>query len=208
MSRSSEIITKMLENLALYMVYDVTDSNGMAQGITLDNAPSFRQQEFMVADADYANFFNSYSTGQLHSVDMSEPKNWNILFERYALPFVELEDRPDIRFARIAMYEDTESTTERVNDGRAHFSEQTYGIDISVIRAYSKDNETRGEIPLLGLRDKIVDWAGIINTQAVTENYLYTFTYIGASPLVRDDKFVSRTLTFTAIRDLHKPQKQ
>jgi len=206
MSRSSEIITKMLENLATYMVYNITDASDIESADGFDTL-SFRENEFLLAEASLLNFANAGGSGVLYNVDMSEPKKWNILFERYALPFVEMEDRKDIRFARIALYEDAESTTERVNDGRAHFSEQTYGLDISVIRAYSKDNETRGEIPLLGLRDKIVDWARTVNPQVITENYLYTFTYIGSSPLIRDDKFVSRTLTFTAVRDLYKPQK-
>jgi hypothetical protein len=206
MSQSTNIVTAIIENLALYMVYGVTDPTGLVEYVKVDDLPGFRENEQVVTNAEVATFFNMVGPNRIYTLDLSGPQYWNILFERYAQPFVEIEERPDIRFARIALYEDAETTTETVNDARAHFSEQLYGLDISVIRAYSKDNETRGELPLLALRDKIVDWAQRVNVQVLTNNYLYTFTYSGASPIVRDDKFVSRTLTFTARRDLYKPQ--
>lgn len=207
MSQSVNIITSIIENLVLYMIYTEVDPNDIIEYESPDDIPAFRQDEQLFTDVNVMALGSAVGTGKIYTLDLSGPQYWNILFERYAQPFNEIEERQDIRFARIALYEDAETTVETVNDARAHFSEQVYGLDISVIRAYTKDNETRGELPLLALRDKIVDWARVFNVQVLTNNYLYTFTYSGASPIIRDDKFVSRTLTFTARRDLYKPQK-
>jgi hypothetical protein len=204
MSQSAEITKLLMESIALYMRYGHVDPNNISEAINYADLPGFRGTDTMILNAS-VNFFTGSGTGVIYSPDTSM-ESWNILFERYAVPFTELEDRKDIRFARIAFYEDAETTTETVNDKRAHLSSQIYGLDISVIRAYMKDNATRGEIPLMNIRDKIVDWARTINVQFVSGNYLYTLTYTGASPIFRNDKFVSRTLTFTAIRDLYKEQ--
>jgi hypothetical protein len=203
MSQSTEIITKMLENLALYILHGTTDATLYD---SVDNIPSFRENETELTTGSGVVFFNVSAPGAIFGLDISGPQVWNILFERYAQPFVEVEERQDIRFARISLYEDAENTNETVNDGRAHFSEQTYGLDISVVRAYSKDNETRGECPYLPCAIRLLIGLKIVNTQVLTNSYIYTFTYTGASPIVRDDRYVSRTLTFTARRDLYKPQ--
>lgn len=180
MSASIDIITKTLESIAKYFVGSSA-------------TPLFTSTDSLTIIAP---------------IDLPRigVKNVPIIFERYEMPFVDVEERQDIKFARISMYEDAETTTELVNDSRAHFSEQTYGLDINVVRAYAKTNAIKAELPVYVLRDMIVDWARNVNIQLVTSDYIYTITYIGASPITRDDRYASRTLTFTARRDLHKPQ--
>lgn len=129
-----------------------------------------------------------------------------ILFERYNIPFEELEDRKDIRFARIALYEMTDDVTDQINDHRANMSLVQFGIDISVIRAYRHDNDTRGEEPLLNIRDNIVEWSKAVVAPTLTSNYILALGYSNSANIIRNDKFVSRTMTFQGVKDLHLNQ--
>lgn len=129
-----------------------------------------------------------------------------ILFERYNIPFEELEDRKDIRFARIALYEMTDDVTDQINDHRANMSLVQFGIDISVIRAYRHDNDTRGEEPLLNIRDNIVEWSKGVVAPTLTSNYILALGYSNSANIIRNDKFVSRTMTFQGVKDLHLNQ--
>jgi len=129
-----------------------------------------------------------------------------ITYERYNVPYEEIETRKDIRFARIALYEQTDSVTDQVNDYRANLSLVSFAIDVSVIRAYRGDNDTRGEEPLLNLRDIIVEWSKQVDVPTLTNEYILAFGYNTSANIIRNDKFVSRTITFDAVKDLHKPQ--
>ena len=130
-----------------------------------------------------------------------------VLFERYHVPFEELETRKDIRFARIAMYEMTDDVTDQINDHRANMSLVRFGFDISVVRAYRKDNDTRGEEPLLNLRDWIVQWSKQVDAPTLTSNFILALGYQNSANIIRNDKYVSRTLTFDAVKDLQKDQR-
>jgi hypothetical protein len=134
------------------------------------------------------------------------PARETILFEQYHVPFAELEPRTDIRFARIAVYEQNEQVTDQINDWRADMSIVNIGIDISVIRAYSKDNHTRGETPLLNLKDEMIEWAKTVQVAGITDAYLLALGFGSGADAIRNDKFVSRTFTFQAKRDLHRRQ--
>lgn len=129
-----------------------------------------------------------------------------IKIEFFSVPFTELEIRGDIRYARIAIYEQPETTTSSVDADVAVNSNQRYGMDISVVRAYKQNDSSRGEFPLGDVRDRIIDWARTFDAALATDAYIYTFGYKGNTALVRESKYVSRTLNFSAIRDLHKPQ--
>lgn len=129
-----------------------------------------------------------------------------ILFERYHVPFEELETRKDIRFARIALYEMTDDVTDQINDHRANMSLVQFGIDISVVRAYRHDNDTRGEEPLLNIRDNIVEWSKQVDAPTLTDLFILAFGYSNSANIIRNDKFVSRTMTFEAVKDLHLDQ--
>lgn len=130
-----------------------------------------------------------------------------VLFELYQQPYEEIEVRKDIRKARIAIYELPETTDIFVDAGRANLSTQQYGIDINVIRAYAKDNSSRGELLLYDYRDKILDWArDTLNVSSITNAYLYTFRYTSSGAIIRNNRFVSRTLFFDAQRDIYKQQ--
>jgi hypothetical protein len=129
-----------------------------------------------------------------------------VSYERYHVPFEELEDRKDIRFARISLYEQNDSVTDQINDYRANLSVVNFAFDISVIRAYRKDNDTRGEEPLMDLRDLIIDWSKVVNAPALTNNYILAIGYQASANIIRNNKFVNKTLIFDAIRDLHLPQ--
>jgi hypothetical protein len=126
-----------------------------------------------------------------------------ILYELYRTPPVNLESRNDIPRARIALYEIAEQVSVRVDASRANLSQQRYGIDISVLRAYKMDKASKGELPLLDLRDSIVTWASTVDAGAISENSIYTFGYDGNSGIIRNDRYVSMTMVFTSLRNLH-----
>ena len=130
-----------------------------------------------------------------------------VLCEPYRANTSDLEaGRQDIRRARIGLYEQTETVTDRVDPRYANLSTVSYGIDISVRRAYINDDASRGELPLLDLKDKIIDWAGQVDAGLVTDTRIYTFGYDGSGTIVRNDIFVNMTLNFTAIKDLSTTQ--
>lgn len=132
--------------------------------------------------------------------------NGLITYERYHVPFEELESRKDIRFARIALYEMTDDVTDQINDHRANMSLVRFGLDISVVRAYRKDNDTRGEEPLLNLRDWVVQWSKSVDAPTLTDYFILAFGYQNSANIIRNDKYVSRTLAFEAVKDLQKNQ--
>lgn len=126
-----------------------------------------------------------------------------IMFERYRVNPIELEPRTDIKRARVALYESSETVTVQTGPQYANLSLQRYGMDISVVRGYMRDDASRGELPLLDIRDSIVDWANAIEAGALTSNKIYTFAYNGNSGITRNDKYVTMTLNFSAIRDVY-----
>ena len=129
-----------------------------------------------------------------------------ILFERYHVPFQELETRKDIRFARVALYEMTEDVTTQVDDKRANMSLVQFGLDISVVRAYRKDNDSRGEEPLLNIRDNVIEWSKQVSVPELSDNILLAMGYSLSTNIIRNDKFVNRSILFEAIKDVQKRQ--
>jgi hypothetical protein len=130
-----------------------------------------------------------------------------VLIEAYRANLNDLEiARADIRRARVGFYEQTEDVTDAVDANYANLSTMTYGLDISVRRAYINDDASRGELPLLDLKDKIIDWASRLDAGAITDNRVFTFAYIGSNSIIRNDVFVTMTLNFTAIKDLSTTQ--
>jgi hypothetical protein len=130
-----------------------------------------------------------------------------ILFEPYRANPGDLEaGRQDIRRARVGLYEQTESVTDRVDPRYANLSSVSYGIDISLRRAYINDDASRGELPLLDIKDMIIDWAGQVDAGLETDTRIYTFGYDGSGTISRNDIFVTITLNFTAIKDLTNTQ--
>lgn len=129
-----------------------------------------------------------------------------ILFERYRVPANELEVRQDIKRARVAMYEVNETVTTRTDAYHANLSNQRYGMDITVPRGYAKNDASRGELPLLDIRDKIVDWAGQVDAGSVTNSGIFTYGYESSGGITRLPKNVTMTLNFISIRDLQPSQ--
>ena len=72
----------------------------------------------------------------------------SIVYERYRVPPINLESRNDIPRARIALYEISEQVTTRTGPSYANLSNQRYGMDVSIVRAYAKDDASRGNCPL------------------------------------------------------------
>jgi len=128
------------------------------------------------------------------------------LYERYRIPPSEIEGRQDVKKGRIAMYELDERVNTRVDASRANLSDQRYGIDISVPRGYAKSDASRGELPLLDIRDKILDWAAQVDAGGVTNNGIFTFGYESSGGITRETKYVTTTLVFSALRDLQPSQ--
>jgi hypothetical protein len=130
-----------------------------------------------------------------------------VLLEPYRANLSDLETkRKDITRARVGFYEQSESVTDAVDAFYANLSTMTYGLDISVRRAYVNDDASRGELPLLDLKDKIIDWANGLDVGGITANRAYTFAYIGSNAIIRNDIFVTMTLNFSAIKDLSTTQ--
>jgi len=139
--------------------------------------------------------------------DLSVYLNDNtIIYERYRQNPNELETRQDIPRARIALYEQSEQTTVKVDDEKANLSRQRYGVDISVVRAYNRDDASVGELPLADLRDAVVDWARQMLPATVCKSYIYSFGYDGSTAISRGSKYVTMTLNFSSIRDLQITQ--
>ena len=133
------------------------------------------------------------------SLDLNDP---SITYERYRVPPINLESRNDIKRARIALYEISEQVTVKTGPDYANLSTQRYGLDISIVRAYAMDDASRGELPLMDLRDAIVSWAGGVDAGQLTSSQIYTFGYDGNSGITRNDRFVTMTMLFTSLRDL------
>lgn len=129
-----------------------------------------------------------------------------IVYENYQQDLNELDTRKDFKFARIALYEVSEEVTNIVDDDRMNLSTQTYAMDISVVRGYIRDDMTRGEFPANALKDRIMQWAKSVNASLLTNSYIYTFGYRSASQYIRNRHTVTRTITFSAVRDLSKNQ--
>lgn len=129
-----------------------------------------------------------------------------VTFERYRQNLQDIEQRGDIRDARIALYEVTEQPLSRTDVYRNDLMQTTYGIDISVVKAYMNDNAQDAELRLLDLKDMIVDWVNQVNIAELTNSYLYYFAYNTQNGITRNTKFVTCSLSFLAQRDYHKKQ--
>lgn len=154
---------------------------------------------------------NSQSNNILTSITASLGAYLNIptiLYENYRQDVNDLDSRKDIVFARVSVYELPENVTEVIDQGIAATSEQSYGIDITVVRGYIRDDSSRGEFPVNAIKDKIVEWSKQVDASAVTNGYIYTFGFRSTSEYIRDNRTVTRTLTFSAIRDLLKNQTE
>jgi len=129
-----------------------------------------------------------------------------LLFERYRQAPNEIEARQDIKKGRIALYELDERVTTQTDAYRPNLSNQRYAIDINVPRGYAKSDASRGELPLLDIRDKVLDWSKQVDAGAVTSEGIFTFGYESSGGITRGTKYVSMTLIFQTIRDLAPSQ--
>lgn len=137
---------------------------------------------------------------------LKEKKTPPVLIEYYEQPLIDIESRKDISYARVSFSENTEDVTDYISSQIANMSIQLYTVQVSVVRAYSKDNHARGEFQVNNIRDILIDWAKQTNYSNITNAYIYTFGYAGSSAYNRNERFVTRTFTFSSMRDLHKPQ--
>lgn len=129
-----------------------------------------------------------------------------VTYEVYRQNVQDIESRADIRDARIAIYEITESPQTRVDQYRNDLMQAGYGIDISVIKAYMNNNAQDAELRLLDLKDKIIDWINQLNIATLTNSYIYYFSYNAQTGITRNTKFVTMTLSIIAQRDYSKIQ--
>ena len=129
-----------------------------------------------------------------------------IVYERYRQNPVEIESRNDIPRARISIYEQSEVVTTKVDAEYANLARTRYGIDISVLRAYNRDDASKGELPLADLKDSIVEWSKTFDASIATTAYIYTFGYEGSSSITRNPRYVTQTLNFSSVRDLFSNQ--
>jgi hypothetical protein len=129
-----------------------------------------------------------------------------VIYENYRVEPSELEERTDIPMARIALYEDAEETLERNNVVKPSMTFQTYLIDVSVVRAYRGDKANRGEFVILDLCDKIKEWVKQVDIAMLTSSTVYSINYNSASRNLRNNKYVTKTITLIGKRDLYVDQ--
>lgn len=131
-----------------------------------------------------------------------------VVHDIFAVPFFELDEaRQDITFARVAIFEQLENSSDFVGAAKPTRSTQLYGVDLSVVRAYSRDNSAdNAEVVLMQLRDIVVEWAKNVDVAELTNGYIYSISYLSSQPKERNDRFTNRTLVLGADRDLQKSQ--
>lgn len=134
---------------------------------------------------------------------INDPK---VIFEKFRVEPIEIETRQDIPLARVALYEDTESAISPVSAYKPNMGEQTYLVDVSVVRAYQGDKANRGELIALDICDMIKEWVKATDISNTTGEYVYGLEYTSSSRFTRNDKYTTRTLTFVGKRDLYKDQ--
>lgn len=132
-----------------------------------------------------------------------------ITFDLYRIQPQDLESQSSVKgHRRVALYEENDTVIEKTGAYKASLSNVRYSIDISVARAYQREDASSGELPLSDLRDWIMDWARNVDAGAVTNCGIYYFGYEGSTPITRLDVYVTQTLRFIAQRDLISTQKQ
>lgn len=132
-----------------------------------------------------------------------------ITYDLYRINPQDLESQSAVKgHRRIALYEETDTVIEKTGAYKASLTDVRYSIDISVARAYQREDASSGELPLSDLRDWVMDWARNIDAGAVTNCGIYYFGYEGATSITRLDIYVTQTLRFVAQRDLISTQKQ
>ena len=124
-----------------------------------------------------------------------------VIFETYMERATDLEPRQDIPRARIALYHGVENVTVKVGAEKPADSRQAYHVQISVLKAYRGDDGSKGELPCLELRDKVVGWSIGLEPRSVTGE-IFTLSYDSSSAFFRDKRYVTLTLNFTAFRKL------
>ena len=131
----------------------------------------------------------------------------DILFERYQLSPTEIESRNDIPKVRLAMYEQSDTSTDFVNAFKPSETLVTYNIDISVLRAYREDDAEFAELEMLDIRDALIDFGYNFSPAGLTDCSLFTFSYTGTGNYVRLQKFVTLTMNFDARKNLLESQQ-
>lgn len=132
-----------------------------------------------------------------------------ITFDLYRIQPQDLESQSSVKgHRRVALYEENDTVIEKTGAYKASLSNVRYSIDISVARAYQREDASSGELPLSDLRDWIMDWARNVDAGAVTSCGIYYFGYEGSTSITRLDVYVTQTLRFIAQRDLISTQKQ
>lgn len=129
-----------------------------------------------------------------------------IVYEAYRELPEDLEPRQNVPRARIALYTDSEELSVAVGYKRAADSNQTFGIDISVVKAYRGDDAHNAELAAEDLRDIILDWSNQVDPFQVTSGAVADFEYGGATGFTRRPRFVTKTMRFVSFRDLLKKQ--
>jgi len=132
-----------------------------------------------------------------------------ISYDLYRIQPQDLESQSAVKGARrIAMYEENDTVIERTNAYKASLTDVRYSIDISVARAYQREDASSGELPLSDIRDWVLDWSRNLDAGAITDCGIYYFGYEGSTSITRLDIYVTQTLRFIAQRDLISTQKQ
>jgi len=129
-----------------------------------------------------------------------------VLFELYHMEPVDLEARQDIPKARIAIYFLGESDVIKIGAEKPSDSRQQIGIDISYKKGYRGDVASKGELPLLDLKDGVIDWVRGFDAHQSTDGYLSSLGYDGSRAMIRNERYITMTMQLSGHRDLIKNQ--
>ena len=126
----------------------------------------------------------------------------DIVVESFGLNTADIETRPDIPVARVAIYEGQEAVAEQTGRGRPSFSLQNYTVDISVVRAYWGDKADEAEDFMVDQADNVKEWVKGVDVATLTNSAIYNLAYISATSPIRNNRYTTKTLVLQAKRDL------
>jgi hypothetical protein len=211
---SRSILTSAMESLKGFFQDPYLGALLVEGGVDYD--PAYSQQvatEIAQSGATVAVPTSAVGTGKIYTITPIGAKFYadygtTGVFELYRQEPSVIEGRKDIPRYRMALYENAETVTDRTGNFRPNLSLQNYGIDISVVRGYHGDHADEAELVLLDLCDAVKEWVKIVEIGTITDLNILTFNYINSSGITRNEIYVTRTLNFSALRDLTQTQIQ
>jgi hypothetical protein len=127
----------------------------------------------------------------------------DIAFEGFRLDPIKLEVlTADYGLGRVAIYESSAQTVQRVNASVPSMANQFYGVDISVQFGLAKDNQDNAEFIALDIKDSLIGWVSSYNSFTSTGNQLLAISFDSVNSISRNDKWCTISCTLSTKRDI------